>query len=183
MRKTFITVPSSPRYKRWASACRPFCGAVIGWVVLLLSLQITACSSTPTPASTPAVQADPTTESWYTETIEKLSTLTAEARTHFEAGRRTEASSRIREAVPLSRKLLEIPRPNLEAMQAASDLDQLYGDMLMDTRHYGHAREFYQKNVARWRHWQPQTDDTRRRLKEATAAIARCDEQLFGKDK
>ncbi len=63
-------------------------------------------------------------------------------------------------------------------MEAASDLDQLYGRMLFAEQNYGWARLQFQKNVARWRNWRPPTPETARRLKLAASAIAECDRQL-----
>lgn len=173
MRKTSITALSSPPCKPWAKSRASLLASWTGTIALFLALSLLSCSA---PPSVPT--SDPTVETWYTETVEKLESLTMKAKAHFEAGRSSEAAQLIKEGVPLSKQILEIPRPNLRAMQAASDLDQLYGDMLRTNRHFGYAREFYQRNAARWRHWKPQTDDTLRRLKEANDAIARCDEQM-----
>jgi hypothetical protein len=63
-------------------------------------------------------------------------------------------------------------------VEAASDLDQLYGRMLLSNRNYGWARLEFQKNRARWKTWQPQTDETVRRLKLAETAIAECDRRM-----
>jgi hypothetical protein len=66
-------------------------------------------------------------------------------------------------------------------MEAASDLDDLYGRMLLANRHYGWARMFFQKNAARWRTWTPATEDTERRRKVAEARIAECDRRMLTK--
>jgi hypothetical protein len=63
-------------------------------------------------------------------------------------------------------------------MQAVSDLDDLYARMLLSNRHYEWARMLFQKNLARWQSWQPQTDDTARRLQAAQAGIAECDRRV-----
>jgi hypothetical protein len=76
------------------------------------------------------------------------------------------------------KRLLSVQRPTLDAAEAASDLDDLYGRMLLANRHYGWARLQFQKNVARWKHWMPQTKETARRLKQAESAIAECDRRL-----
>jgi hypothetical protein len=76
-------------------------------------------------------------------------------------------------------RLLSVPRPTLEAAEAASDLDQLYGRMLLSNRHYGWARLMFQKNLARWKHWQPQTPETSRRFQQAVSAIAECDKHIL----
>lgn len=63
-------------------------------------------------------------------------------------------------------------------MAAASDLDELYGHMLLTNGNYGWARMMFQKNVARWRSWKPRTDETERRLKVAEAEVAECDRRM-----
>ncbi len=63
-------------------------------------------------------------------------------------------------------------------MQDASDLDDLYGQMLLSNRNYGWARLFFQKNLARWKTWKPQTPDTAARLKAAQDNIAECDRRI-----
>jgi hypothetical protein len=63
-------------------------------------------------------------------------------------------------------------------MEAAGDLDQLYGTMLLNNRHYGWARMMFQENLARWKHWRPATDESQRRLKQAEDAIAECDRHI-----
>jgi len=93
----------------------------------------------------------------------------------FQHGKADEAAALIQKGEPLSHRLLAVQRPTLAAAQAASDLDQLYGEMLLSNRNYGWARLVFQKNLARWRHWKPETPETLFRLKEAQSAIARCD--------
>lgn len=72
-------------------------------------------------------------------------------------------------------RLLAVPRPTLAAMEAASDLDDLYGRMLLANRHYGWARLLFQKNLARWKNWNPQTEESGRRRKLAESRMAECD--------
>ena len=81
-------------------------------------------------------------------------------------------------AQPVENRLLSVPRPTLAAMQASSDLDDVYGRMLLRNRQYGWARDFFQKNVIRWKTWKPRTADTERRWKQAVAAVAECDRGL-----
>ena len=45
-------------------------------------------------------------------------------------------------------------------METVSDLDQLYGQMLLANRNYGWARLVFQKNRARWKTWKPATSET-----------------------
>jgi len=89
-----------------------------------------------------------------------------------------EAGVIVTKAQPLMEQVLSVPKPTLGAMQAASDLDELYGHMLLTNRHYGYARLLFQKNIARWKNWSPQTEETARRIKLAAAAMAECDRHI-----
>lgn len=143
---------------------------------LLLCCLLIGCSSPPAPvAKTPP---DPTTESWYAATVKQLADLNQQARIAMKRGKRDDAANLIRQGEDLSHQLLSVIRPSLAAVQAASDLDQLYGEMLLANRHYGWARLSFQKNVARWKHWKPQNPDTLARLKEAENQIAECDRKM-----
>jgi len=75
-------------------------------------------------------------------------------------------------------RVLAAQHPTLGAMEAASDLDQLYGQMLFANHNYGWARLFFQKNTARWKLWKPQTPETLQRLKQAEDAIVQCDARI-----
>lgn len=121
---------------------------------------------------------DPTRQPEYRAAIERLHTLNTEARQHYAAGRRKEAAALVNEGEEYSKQLLAANRPSLSAMEAVSDRDALYADMLFANRHFGHARQMYQRNVARWKHWRPQTDASRQRLADAEAAISRCDQAI-----
>ena len=88
------------------------------------------------------------------------------------------AAAIITDSQPVLNRLLSVPRPTLEAMEAVSDSDDLYGRMLLANRHYGWARLAFQKNVTRWTAWRPQTPETARRLKLASAGLAECDRRL-----
>jgi hypothetical protein len=96
----------------------------------------------------------------------------------FQAGDQDKAAKIMAEEKPLVQKVLGIPRPTLEAEEAASDLDQLYGTMLLKNRHYGWARILFQGNLARWRHWRPETAESLRRVKQAEVGIAECDRHI-----
>jgi hypothetical protein len=50
--------------------------------------------------------------------------------------------------------------------------------MLLANHNYGWARMTFQKNVVRWKNWQPQTPESARRLKLAQAAVAECDRRM-----
>jgi hypothetical protein len=75
-------------------------------------------------------------------------------------------------------RLLAAPQPALGAMEAVSDLDDLYARLLLSNHQGGWARMLFQKNLARWKNWKPQADDTMRRLRQAEAGIAECDPRL-----
>ena len=53
------------------------------------------------------------------------------------------------------------PKPTFAAAEAASDLDQFYGQMLFSNRNYCWARLLSLSNVARWKCWAPQTKGQR----------------------
>lgn len=143
---------------------------------LLLAALLTACA--PAARRAENVKPDPTAEPWYSQTVEQVAAFHREAETLVKQRKLDEAGARITDAQPLSARLLSVPRPTFEAMAAVSDLDDLYGRMLLRNHHYGWARLQFQKNVARWRNWTPPSDESRRRLQQAQSAIAECDRQL-----
>lgn len=114
-------------------------------------------------------------ERWYGETLERLTLLNRKAEGLLRSGKFEEVAAIITEGQPLMTRLLSVSRPTLAAVEAASDLDDLYGRMLLANRHYGWARMFFQKNLARWKNWTPQTEETARRKQVAESAIAECD--------
>lgn len=124
------------------------------------------------------VQHDPTQEPWYRESTAQLTALSADARKQFQQGHPDAASQLIQTSEPLVKRLLGVPRPTLEVADAASDLDDLYGRMLLSNRHYGWARLQFQKNLARWKNWTPQTGESQKRLQQAKDAIAECDRHI-----
>lgn len=139
-------------------------------IVLLLALA--ACNPTPKPVEKP--RPDPTTQAWYGNAVAELARLYKEAEALHKKNP-DQASDLILQAQPVVSQVLGVPRPTLHAMELASDVDDLYGRMLSANRHYGSARLMFQKNVARWTHWRPQTEETVRRRKLAAAAIAEID--------
>ena len=141
-------------------------------LAILAAALLAACESAPAPPR------DATKEAWYSETVQQLVEMNREAESFFESGRSDQAAAMIEKGQPLMSRLLLVPRPTLEATEAASDLDDLYGRMLLANRHYGWARLQFQKNLARWRHWQPATPEAARRLQQAKSAIAECDRHL-----
>lgn len=122
--------------------------------------------------------ADPTTDKGYAQTLVELTAMNRQAERAFRAGKPDDAAALIVKGQPLANRLLSVARPELAAVEAASDLDQLYGQMLLSNRNYGWARLEFQKNRARWKSWQPQTEETARRLKLAEDAIAECDRRM-----
>ncbi len=121
---------------------------------------------------------DPAKDPVYTQTIDRLSALNRKAEDLLRAGRNQEAAAAITEGQPLQTRLLAASRPTLAAVEAASDLDDLYARMLLLNHHDGWARMTYQKDFARWRIWRPQTDETARYLRRAQAGMAECDRRL-----
>jgi len=142
---------------------------------LFIPLAITGAAFLIACESRPAQPADATQEAWYGRTVKQVAAINREAESDFENGKADRAAALIQEAEPLVARLLAVRHPNLAANEVASDLDQLYGRMLLSNRHWGWARLQFQKNLSRWKHWTPQTADTLRRLKEAEAGMAECD--------
>ncbi len=140
---------------------------------ILAAVVLTACGSSG-PATSPNGVDDPA----YRHAAEQLAALNREAETDFSNGKPDQAAALIEKGQPLEKQLLAVSHPSLAAVEALSDRDQLYGRMLLSNRHYGWARLMFQKNLARWKHWQPQTADTQRRFKEAQLAIDECDRHI-----
>jgi len=112
------------------------------------------------------------------ETVAQLAALNAKAAALVQSGKSDAAAALITRGEGLANRLLAASRPSLEAMQAISDHDDLYGRMLLANRNYGWARLEFQKNRVRWKVWQPQTEETERRRRQAEAAIAECDRHI-----
>jgi hypothetical protein len=146
-------------------------------IVLSFSF-LAACGPVPEPRA--AVPKDETKERWYGELVAKLAVNNTKTKSLLKEGKADAAAALIQEGEPLASRLLAVPKPTLAAMQDASDLDELYGQMLLSNRNYGWARLFFQKNLARWKHWSPQTPDTEARLKAAQDDIAECDRRMSG---
>ena len=142
-------------------------------LVILAAAFLASCEQAPAPPR------DATKERWYRETVEQLTAMNREADSAFVGGNSDQAAKLIEKGQPLVARLLAVPNPTLEAAIAASDLDDLYGRMLLSNRHYGWARLLFQKNLSRWKHWQPQTTETARLLKQAESAIAECDRHIL----
>jgi hypothetical protein len=147
-----------------------------GRFVLLAALVLTACA--PAPPPTPAAPKDETKEPWFGQTEQQLARQNREAARLWKGGNEDAAAKLIQDGEKLSTKLLSVRNPTLAAMQDASDLDDMYGRMLLSNHNYGWARLFFQKNAARWRVWQPQSADTAARLKAAQSGIEECDRSI-----
>jgi hypothetical protein len=145
-------------------------------LVFLAAVFLAGCGPAPSPAG--PERRDLTEEAWYGQSVEQLRVLNHEAESFLQKGKLDRAAAVITKGQPLGSRLLSIPRPTLAAMEAASDLDDLYGRMLLGNRHYGWARMLFQKNLARWSNWKPQTQETVRRRKIAESGIAECDRGL-----
>jgi hypothetical protein len=145
-------------------------------VLVAVAVMLAGCSTPPRPKQ--AIVVDPTAEAWYSEAVTQLSRTSRQAREWFAMGEFDKAGEAVTGAQSLQARVLGVPRPTLAAMLAASDLDDLYGRMLLRNHRYGWARTVFQKNVARWKNWRPRTAATEQRLKAALAAVAECDRRL-----
>ena len=150
-------------------------GAILRTVrlaIILVMVFLAGCSQeTPPPL-------DATKEAGYRDAVEQLAALVRQADAAFANHKPDDAAALIKRAELLAKRVISVPHPTVEAAQAASDLDDLYGRMLLSNRHYGYARLLFQKNLARWKYWQPPTPDSARRLKQAQDAIAECDRHI-----
>jgi hypothetical protein len=146
------------------------------FILVLMAAILTGCAPAPAPAKRANV--DPTQEAWYGEALQQLTAMNLQAQSLLKRGKADEAAALITAGEPRANRLLAVPRPTLAAMEAASDLDELYGRMLLSNRNYGWARMMFQKNRARWKNWRPQTDETARHVKATEAAIAECDRRM-----
>lgn len=144
---------------------------------LFVSAVCVNCGPEPAPGPPP----DPTTEAWYRDAITQLVTMNRQAEDDLRNGKPDDASALILKGEPIASQILGVRKPTLAAMEAASDVDDLYGRMLLSNKHYEWAEFQFQKNLARWKYWQPQTDETTRHVKDAEAKIAQCDRGMMKK--
>jgi hypothetical protein len=142
----------------------------------IFAVLLTACAPAPAPAPKPPP--DAAAEDWYGPVTAQLGAMNSEAETLLREGKSDQAAAVITNAEPLANRLLAAARPTLAALEAASDLDQMYAGMLLGNQNYGWARLAFQKNVSRWKNWRPQTPGTARRLKLAQDGIAECDRRI-----
>ena len=119
-----------------------------------------------------------TTDPWYKQAVAELETNAQSANESFAKGKADDAAALIVKGEPIETQVLGVPRPTLAAMEAATDLDEIYARMLFSNQHYEWAMFLYQKCSARWKYWQPQTEETARRLKKAEDEIAECNRRM-----
>jgi len=143
-------------------------------VVMLVMLTGCGGGTTSQKSAAPSESEQP----WYREQTQQLAKLVSEANEAFAAKKQDDAAALIKEAEPIATKLLAVRQPSLTALEAASDLDDLYGRMLLANKNFGWARMMFQKNQARWRHYEPVTPDVTARRKQAEERIAACDRGL-----
>lgn len=146
-------------------------------MLALISLALLVGCSTPS-APAKASTHDMTEEAWYGRSVGELEALNRDAESAFRGGKSDRAAALIQQGEPIRDRILSTPRPTTAAAEAASDMDDLYGRMLLANRHYGWARLLFQKNLARWKHWTPRTPESARRLQQAESEIAECDRRL-----
>jgi hypothetical protein len=146
--------------------------------VVMMALLLAACAPAPVAVEKPKPAPDITQEAWYSAGVEELAGMNREAASLLKNGKGDDAAALITKGQPLALRLLAAPQPTLPAMEAASDLDQLYAGMLLGNRNYGWARLEFQKNVSRWKNWKPQTAETERRLALAQDGIRECDRRI-----
>jgi hypothetical protein len=146
--------------------------------LLLVVASVLLVSCAPAPPPVERTKPDPTREASYTQAVEQLTIMNRELESSLRKRRSQEAAAIVTKAQPLVNLLLAAPRPTLVATEAVSDFDDLYGRLLIANRQYGFARFQFQKNLARWRNWNPQTEETARRKSLAASAIAECDRLL-----
>jgi hypothetical protein len=143
------------------------------WLIAVLAAALlTGCGPAPPPA------ADGSEAAWYRKTVDQLTEMNRSAEGFFKDGKQDQAAKLIEQGQPLVSRLLNVPKPSLAAVEAAADLDDLYGRMLLSNRHYEWAITMFEKNRSRWKNWSPQTPETARRLKLAETEIEDCDRRM-----
>jgi hypothetical protein len=130
------------------------------------AILLTACFSAPPPPPH-----DVTQDEWLWKERRGNGVHGPRSGCRFRGWKPDDAAAVIEKGETISGKLPEASRPTLEAMQAASNLDYLYARVLFSGKNYGWARLMFQKNLARWKHWAPQTPETERRIKQAQDRI------------
>jgi hypothetical protein len=120
---------------RLAAVPKQLCGCRRLRVLLpILAALLAACAPAPAPAPKPPP--DPVTEDWYGPVTAQLAAMNRQAEALLRDAKSDRAAAIIMKGQPLASLLLAAPRPTLAAMEAASDLDQLYAAMLLRNRNY-----------------------------------------------
>jgi hypothetical protein len=143
-------------------------------IAVIAVLLLTGCGPPPAPAPPP----DETKEAWYKPAVMQLEATAHAADESFANGKADDAAALIEKGEPIESQVLAVRRPTLAAMEAATDLDDIYARMLLSNQHYEWAMFLFQKCSARWKYWQPQTEETARRLKRAQDEIADCNRRM-----
>jgi hypothetical protein len=118
-------------------------------------------------------------DSTFTVRAAVIARLNRAGRLFLDAGDRKSAGECVTRAVPQVMQILKAVRPSLYAFHLAADHDDLYGDMLAGNRHWGDARDMYQKNVIRFKNWDPPSEYSRKRLQQAQAKVAACEKKMM----
>ena len=147
-------------------------------IPILAGFVLTLVSCAPTPPTARPAKKEVTASPRYGADVAALTALDRKAEALFRNQKPDDAAALIQQGEPIAKRLLAAPRPTLKAAEAASDLDDLYGRMLLSNRNYGWARLMFQKNLARWKHWEPHTPETEIRAQRAQSAIAECDRRM-----
>ncbi len=142
-------------------------------ILVVAFVILTACG----PAANTA-PADETKQSWYPNAVAQLAQLARDADQAYRNNKPDDAAKLIEKGTPIENRVVGVTHPTLDAEIAAGDLDDLYGRMLLANHHYGWARLMFQKNLARWKHWTPESADTIARRKHAQDQIDECDRHI-----
>lgn len=142
----------------------------------LLALLLVGCSQ-PAPRSQP--QANGAKPSGYDDAVARLASMNKDANALNDQDRQDAAAKVIADAELIANQIQSVPEPDLPALEALTDLDDLYGRMLLKNRHYGEARLLFQKNLARWKFSKVSPEESARRLKQANDEIAECDKHIL----
>ncbi|MBZ5575806.1 MAG: hypothetical protein LAP40_04515 [Acidobacteriia bacterium] len=130
------------------------------------------------PAPVETSRVDAPSEDADRRSADELAALNRQVESLVQSGKSDAAAALLTKGESLANRLLAAPRPTIEAVEAISDHDDLYGRMLLANGNYGWARLMFQKNLVRWKVWKPQTAETERRRQLAQSAIAECDRHL-----
>lgn len=141
-----------------------------------LALLLAACGS---PARAPQAAAPKIDRAAQRARLAELENANRAARELFDKGDRAAAGEIVGRTEAMAIALIGgDPSPSIEIMRAVSDHDELYGRLLMANRHWGHARHILAKIENRWRLWQPQDDESRKRRSGAITLMRECEQHM-----